>query len=717
MCTNIGIIHRILQEEMMNEPNIDRIRKHFQDKEVQERVTKHMLDARSKATVTISRAAGLFDFSESQLREWEKRGLLKTERMSLSENGKISKGHRQFSPDELDKLALIKELLDEDYSLSEIPQNIDVIWQQIKAGQQDQTFSINSHDIKHIHEVKHIPIDKRVGRTNEEVFWRYFVSQVLRLSLMLLCEDMSDTIAGIIVPLQGRDGKKNKYLPGDQPETGPSLVGWLGENRSFNSFLDEDPSFKFPSDFRIQPLPLPILGEDKQQDNVLIVIQREAKALSLSAPLVETIRRLVDLLYRHIDRWLPCFDYGMRDWEYQITDFTNPGSTDEVMQRLMEMVVELGGKAPNGKDRWHFSLLFLPKDPDLPIQQRNLVVRAQSAYSPHQIGVTTVHIKDPGLSFRAYQSGHIIYRPKISPQDFILAYRDLEESTRSAIAIPIAGEGGLSLAALYIASDEVNTFFEADQRILRVITRMIEELLTTYEARRLVNGKLSNIITNPGLVDISFKEFLSEDDFINNLEALLIEIQMRDMSKEESEEVISFIAIDIDNQGSLSTKYGDRVARNLSREVGLRIKGQLILSSSFRYIRPYHVQADRYYLILKGVSLEEARNKAEMLRKALDGEYRIDSRRVVMGRPMTRENMLELQDVTVRLGVPSYEYKKLKELLQRYPTGFAVSEVRALIMQSLDQLLQIAQQEGGNVIISWDPGIWGYRLWSPSELE
>src|SRR5947199_2171370 len=117
----------------MNEPNIERIRKYLQSKEVQERIQERMLDARSKATVTISRAAGLFNFTESQLREWEKRGLLKTERTELQEDSKTSKGHRQFSPDELDKLALIKELLDHDYSLSEIPKNIDGIWEQIKA--------------------------------------------------------------------------------------------------------------------------------------------------------------------------------------------------------------------------------------------------------------------------------------------------------------------------------------------------------------------------------------------------------------------------------------------------------------------------------------------------------------------------------------------------------------------------------------------------------
>ena len=51
----------------MNEPNVEGIRKYLQNKEVQERVQELMLDARSKATVTISRAANLFDFSESQL--------------------------------------------------------------------------------------------------------------------------------------------------------------------------------------------------------------------------------------------------------------------------------------------------------------------------------------------------------------------------------------------------------------------------------------------------------------------------------------------------------------------------------------------------------------------------------------------------------------------------------------------------------------------------
>src|SRR5438270_1703119 len=127
-----------------------------------------MQDARSKATVTISRAAGLFNFSESQLREWEKRGLLKTDRSLLSQDSKTSTGHRQYSPDELDKLALIRELMDQNYGLHEIPQNIDDIWKQILSEQQAQTVTTDAQDGRHVHLVEHLPIDKRVDGMDQE---------------------------------------------------------------------------------------------------------------------------------------------------------------------------------------------------------------------------------------------------------------------------------------------------------------------------------------------------------------------------------------------------------------------------------------------------------------------------------------------------------------------------------------------------------------------
>ncbi len=319
-------------------------------------------------------------------------------------------------------------------------------------------------------------------------------------------------------------------------------------------------------------------------------------------------------------------------------------------------------------------------------------------------------VTHPGLTFRAYQTGHVIYRPRVKPPD--LAYRELAESTRSAIALPVAGEDGLTVASLYIASDEEEAFSKTDQRALRLITRMIEDLLATYQARRQVTGRLADVVTNPGLVDTAFRDFLSENDFINDLEDLLTGVHAQELTEQQAEEVVSFIAIDIDNQSSLATRLGDHVARNLSKEVGTRILGQLrILSPELG--RLYHVSADRYYLFLKGVTLDAARNRAETLRLTLIGEYRINARH--MGRPLLRERLLELPNVTVRLGVSAYKYSKLKEVLGRYPDETAVAEERAVIMQNLDEQLEIGQREGGNVIISWDSDRWGSRRWSPSE--
>lgn len=695
----------------MNVQHTQGIKEYLQNKDVQERIQKSMQDAHAKATVTISRAATLFGFTESQLREWEKRGLLRAERSLSTEE---SKGHRQFSPDLLDKLALIKELTDiGGYSLGAIPQNVDAIWGQIVHSQQNHALqNVSKHTLSEQTSTnRHIPIDQRVDYAEKEVFWRYFTSQALRLSLMLICENIPDTVAGLVLPLQTNAFSSMVRDPHHLPEVGECLIGWLAINGSFSTFLDSAPFFEEPTDFRMQQL---VTAEDGiPPDNTLIVVQRKAKPLNLSTPVVETIRFLLRPVYENIEQWRSAFDYGMRDWLYQATDFNSSvDPTDDVLDGLADMVLQIGGKTTHQEDRWRFCCLLLPEDEVLPLQQHKLVVRAQSEYSPYKVSVSTVSSEYPGLSLRAYQSGYVIYRPNMSVKDFVIAYQDQEKSTRSAIAIPIAGEDGLSIAVLYIASNEINAFPINEQRVLRMICKMIEELLMTYSARRKNTGKLADLIEIPGVVDSSFKKFRPENDFIEVVENLLISIGENDESEIGPEEV-SFIAIDIDKQSTLATKYGDRVARNLSREVGSRLLGHLsTFFTNAEYRRLYHVNADRYYLILNGMSLDEARIKAEQIRVALAGEYHIDAQRAMVGRPTLPEGMLDLPNVTVRLGVPAFKHKKLKELLGRYPNGTAVFEVRAIITNALDQVLKQGQQEGGNVIICWDYETWGYRKWT-----
>ena len=716
----------------VNEQNLQRIKEHLQSKDAQERIEKRMEDARSKATVTISRAARLFGFSENQLRDWERRfGLLKTDRSS--QEGKNTTGHRQYSPAELDKLAIIKELMDQGgFVPADIPQEIDAIWESISREQVAQALKVGEDT------TETLSINVRIENARAELFWRYYASHVLRLSLMLICDELPGTSAGLVLPLRPGPAASVTRVE-DLPKLGESLVGWLSKTGSSHTLFTPAPSFQYTSDYNL--LPLTEMKDDmsleQPQDKTLIVLDRRdrrSKILSLSAPVVETIPRLLTPLYEEGLNLRSYFGLGMRDELDPAPDLDSGVTSDVILDGLANMIIRLGGQTTDGRNRWRFCCILLPKDPLLPLQQRTLVVRAQSQSSPHKVGVTTVSPDKTvnSLSLRAYQSGQVVYHPNT---DASLAHHKVEGPVESAIAIPIGGESGPAVAALYVASYEKAAFSEYSQQVLRMICRMIEEAIVTYRTRNQVMARLTDALDLPRVVDPLFEKFLSESDFVHDIEELLTTLkaqlgqweeavrkekapleERKTQAREEQStgEVVSFIGVDIDNQSSLATKYGDQVARNLSREVGLRILGKQRLYSNPAYHRVYHFYADRFYLLLKDMTLDEARSKAEQLKNTLNGDYRIEARRVPVERLKLPEHMLELSGVTVRLCVSSFTYGKLKELLQRRLAKVAVAEVRAEIMLRLDEMLNLGQEKGGNVVISWDIDSWDYKIWPPT---
>ena len=74
-------------------------------------------------------------------------------------------------------------------------------------------------------------------------------------------------------------------------------------------------------------------------------------------------------------------------------------------------------------------------------------------------------------------------------------------------------------------------------------------------------------------------------------------------------------------------------------------------------------------------------------------------------------NVLVPAEITVRLVVASYQYSHLAIVLRRYPTETALASTSALIARFLDDALSTGQNKGGNIIISWDYGIWGLIPW------
>ena len=107
-----------------------RIRIHLEDHTVQERILQNIQRGRGDLAVTIGRASELSGFSINQLRDWEKKGLLKPFRPESSE-ARGATGQRQYSVSELDKLAIIRELINTGFSPSAIPPNVDEIWTSI----------------------------------------------------------------------------------------------------------------------------------------------------------------------------------------------------------------------------------------------------------------------------------------------------------------------------------------------------------------------------------------------------------------------------------------------------------------------------------------------------------------------------------------------------------------------------------------------------------
>lgn len=705
-----------------NDENINRIRLHLQQPGAQERIQKYMQEVRRRATVTTSRAASMFDLGEQQLRDWEKRKLISTHRESTAspDNGKQKLGHRQFNLDELDKLAIIKELLSSGgFSSGEIPATVDVIWREVMATGEQQTLSVSQKEELLVE--TELPIDRRITFELSKLFWRFYASHALHLSLMLISEDITSDSMILLLPLQPDEA----LLPVTHIENirllGESLVGRLGHSRSSFTLLTRNPYFSFNIDFRIHPLLAMENGklrEESSPDHTHIIVQREARPLTLRPEAVEMVRALLKPLYDNAEQIRTCFGQGMYDVIDSSPNLDNTGSyPDRILNNLAEMIVQLGG-TEQGKQRWRFCCILLPKDPVRPLQQRTLVVRAQSEDSPHKIGVASVSptVEMSSLSLRAYQSGQVCYRETVSPEDTVIAFHDVEHYIQSAIAVPIGAEYGEPVAVMYVASEFDKAFSEQrDRRLLRLLGRMVEDAIKSYQVRRQEVEQLSAILDYPDIVDSVVGAFLSENRFIDALEKDLRDFQHQQVSQPQAKPVIAgeiieeaqpslyvlaFIGVDVDHSSSLAAKYGNTAMRNLYREIGQRIKSEL--ASTFRMYPEtnfYHIYADRFVVALKNITHEQLISKARLLKKSLDVTYKVSLLSTQQPPPIHLEGF----KITVRLAVSAYTINTLERLFDEYRGQISINKVREAIERSLATELNKGMSDGGNQIRAWNP--------------
>ena len=719
------------------------IREYLQKGDVQQRILKNMQRGRNEATVTISQAAEMFGITENKLRDWEEYGFLNP----LRPHG--PKGRRLYAPAELDKLAIIRELINAGFAASEIPADIDKIWQDLYVFHLSLTDSLFPNMPSGAERARpvEIPIDTYIEQSETFFFWKYFAMHALRLSLALICETIPYTRAALLLPIEQdmhTDDGQSTYSAEDLSLVGEALVGWYNPGHAFQTFLSSNPSFQYTTDYRVELLAnQPAVAEEEKADaeqngasaskdgrgaaatstdthgalpqHIYIVVQREAKALILGSELVETISRLLYPLYEHKAVVKVAFQNGLHDLLAYTSDFyTMKPYEDILLNKLANLVVSLGGKDEDKQTRWNFCSIAIADFPDpiVPLQQKSLIVCARSDEAPYTIGSTRFYTQESFSSahINAFQSGHTFYQPRINAEESWIEQRALKDGATicSSLAVPIEGIDGIAVAVLYVASTHNQAFSQQDQCVLRMIGRMIKTLLLNYHTEALLVNSLREVVARPEIVDTTFQEFLSEDTFNAHVEDIIAEAQHKKNLQMADTDALSIIALDIDHQTSIAAKYGDEVARELSLEVGLRVHSQMRAFKDDAEYRLYHIGADRYYLLTKGVALEQVRKRAELLKQMLHGSYRVDPHHFAGAQPHSSENSITLPDITTRIGISSYLYSKLNELLLRCSSDAPIAEVRTLISSFLENVLALGKQKGGNIIMSWDPPTHGF---------
>ncbi len=682
----------------MNRQRQESIERYLAREEVKERIRQEMKKWRSEISVTIGHVARLFGFSENQLRDWEEHHLLSPYRHAK---------HRQYSEEDLDKLVIIRELMNANYAPGDMSIGIDKL--------------LNIDELRlslHSSFSDEVVIDRRIEQTKKEVFWRFFVSHALRVALKLVSDSLPNTTIGLILPLSAP--RLSDLNIENLSLLGISLVGWLKNDGSSHILLTTKMTFRYPTDYAVYPLTtmeqeIPV---EEPEDTTLILLERKDKrlsTLSLRREVVRVIQRLFAPLFAEKTVIQECFGLGMRD-EY-IPALVSADYHDLLLEGIADMVVRLGHHRG-----WRFCQILLPEIGNretIPLKLHNLVTYAQSSESPYVIGKSIISPLEAKINIciHAYQSGYVIYRPELSRVEKT-ALEDIEGPISSNIALPIGKEQGLHIGVLYVAAEKKDAFSREDQQLLRIMGKMTEDTLLLYRAHQKEIYGFEKLIRTPQLVDSLFAEFLSENNFIQSMSMLLKNIDQELMAGSEMEDkkvgkgekgqdsVLSFIGIDLDNQEGLTYRYGNQMVRYLSKVIGSRIHEYILsLVTRSASCQMYYMSGNRYYLILRDFGLEQARAVAMKLQRSLSGNIALEQSEIV-------DSSLIIPNITVHLAVSSYKYEKLSQMRRTYPS---LMDVITKIIQELDVALKQGVDEGGNVIISFDPTFAAFRRWEPIE--
>lgn len=684
-------------------PNLS-IQEYLQQDPIRSDIAQQLLDIQTKLTTTIGTAREIVGLTETQLRYWETKGILDPRRPN------DGKGQRQYSLEDLRRLVVTHHLLLHGYGLTDIAaymRSIDAVSLQELGDQDRRRAALPRRTIsQHLTDLEDAP------------FWKGFLAHATYLALTLLRGDAAFGSAGLCVPLESPPNLSAQPIgvPERLPELGESLVVWSEDGAPFCTFVTAHPALDVPERYTLRALwadadaapagsPLAYLITEKKITSLLPTSDRDKGG---GSPQDVAIRLLAFLRDTHAE-WHAHLTTPYVTFDAPSID--NPAFSLRLLNRMAELVMQLGAPC------WRYSCILLPDNIEQPLLERGLVVRGKSRDARHALGITSVTPAgqprtNTGISLRAYQSDHMVYVPYVADDDPLIAYRELEDDVRSAIAVPIEGPVGQASGTIYVAADAPDAFAApADQLLLRLISRILGELLQTYGARRQTRESISALIADPTSLDSFFRDFRTETQQIKDLDASLEHYASN--QPETSLSALSLIAVDVDDLVHIARDYGDPAARSIVRHVGRKIQQWLrgrSLEEGAGHL--YRIFGDRFYVVAQDIHDPDPDKFAEGLWAAMQQHpYRIGVSTLTPSQ--SSPGSTQSIKITVRVGVSTYPGAKLHQLLKEQTAklgrddpnslNHAIANVRARLSGVLEETLNFGKQIGGNVVCRYDP--------------
>ncbi|HET9109240.1 MAG TPA: MerR family transcriptional regulator [Ktedonobacterales bacterium] len=720
---------RLTLSELLLQPRvIEQLRDRF--KRIQESVT-----------TTISEASDLTELSEAQLRYAEARGLLSPNRGATPNVVSThSRGQRRYTAENLLRAYLIAFILDHGYSLGEI------------ASFMENNGSI-IYDLLEKTTLRLRPV---LDGADALLFKRFYVPRVLYYALSLIFERNTVSDIGIVFPVRSTPQELDLIAPGevetadDLIHLGHLFVAWRGRSRPFSTFLTAGNPFDREQQIRMiafsqlesvnpkgwpasslpvhayiacSPAAEPELSQaDRLLANRQILEQPdESEARGPANP-----RAVAGRLIRHVQVLSSSHVGVIGQTETQVSDayfynapdMINSALGDALLNQLVESVVTLGGPPTpidlaNDEDpehassRWRFSCVLAPREPDTSLKRQELVVVAQSSQGPHRIGVTTTSPQlNGGLTFLAYSSGRVTYRPEVVALDPAVSYVREESPIKSALAAPaIDGlERGRPAAVVYVASKYATAFDADDMLLIRIMGRLVGEIVRTYSSREQLPDALTNTLSDPEIVDGYFADFLSESQFMKDLRAAL-QAARAQTDGCDGIRTLTLIGLDINDYSSIQRLRGERVGRLLVREIGNRLNQRMhgAFGHGALSAQLYRPWGDRFYMLVKDEDNNTARKRAERIRQDVGRLYQIDSDTLDSMRNVSESAASQqpgVISVSVRMAGATLAYDALRALLER--AGDDVTKCAA----SLSRLLDDGLKQANDQPIDEAPSVW-----------